>query len=504
MASSSPDDWACPNESCINSARMVFGSKDSCPKCGASKFGDGSDGAKTTAGMQGGDMPDDWSCPNTDCINHTKMVFGKRSSCPSCGTARNAKQPGDWLCPNTGCQNHRNCVFASKASCPKCGCPRPEVRNPKGLSKGGGGGPPIGGGMPMMGSPLPPMMLGGPGGNQGDDWSCPNVTCINHVKMVFGRHGSCPKCGSPKQGIGGFGGPGAFLGGGGGGGVVMPGGPGGPGGDRGDDWSCPNVTCMNHSKMVFGRHSSCPKCGSPKTTVGYFGGSGGSPGPKPQNDDWSCPNMTCINHSKMVFGRHSSCPKCGSPKPGVGGFGGCGGFAASGPKIQSDDWSCPNATCINHSKMVFARHSSCPKCGSPKPAMGSFNGFNGGGYAGVSGGPISPVGRPDDWQCPNPDCVNNQRMVFGKHQTCPRCGAEQPMGGAYGMHGVGSTNGAGGVTLPKHRREGDWQCPSPDCMNHLKMVFGKNDNCPQCGAPKPSRADDRSRSPPMRGLAAAF
>ncbi|CAJ1358774.1 unnamed protein product [Effrenium voratum] len=30
----------------------------------------------------------DWQCPNTECINNTKMVFGKHSSCPSCGTAR--------------------------------------------------------------------------------------------------------------------------------------------------------------------------------------------------------------------------------------------------------------------------------------------------------------------------------------------------------------------------------------------------------------------------------
>lgn len=34
-------------------------------------------------------------------------------------------------------------------------------------------------------------------------------------------------------------------------------------------------------------------------------------------------------------------------------------------------------------------------------------------------------------------------------------------------------------------REGDWQCPNSNCANHLRFVFGSKVACPLCGAPKP-------------------
>lgn len=32
----------------------------------------------------------------------------------------------------------------------------------------------------------------------------------------------------------------------------------------------------------------------------------------------------------------------------------------------------------------------------------------------------------------------------------------------------------------------DWQCPTLECLNHVKMVFAKKEKCPICGASRPS------------------
>jgi len=232
-------------------------------------MGMGSDQPKPEKGMQGGDMPDDWQCPNTNCINHTRMVFGKKTSCPSCGTARNAKQPGDWQCPNTQCLNHRNTVFASKVSCPKCGAPRP----------GSGYAPPAQYALPARGPPaalpalqnmraLPPAV------------HTALAALPPQIQSLLGLRGGMP-------------------GGGGGGGC---GGPGAPG-----DWRCPNVQCVNNRRMVFAKNAACPKCGAAKPSGRTQGG--GNPG------DWECPNQDCLNSRNKVFAKHAACPQCGAEKP---------------------------------------------------------------------------------------------------------------------------------------------------------------------------------------------
>lgn len=246
-------DWPCPTPTCVNHTKLVFGSKATCPKCGASRddpqqalsvqpaVGDEQQ-PKPESGMQGGDMPGDWQCPNQSCINHTKMVFGKRSACPSCGTARNAKQPGDWQCPNPQCLNHSNTVFASKLACPKCGSPRPgsfapvlqlpAVRAPAAAAayapaNGGGGG----------GGHWGASAAGG----QPGDWQCPDPSCMNNKKMVFGKNATCPKCGAPRESA-------ACS----------------QGGSNPGDWQCPNADCLNHRNKVFAKHNCCPSCGSEK------------------------------------------------------------------------------------------------------------------------------------------------------------------------------------------------------------------------------------------------
>merc|ERR1719265_1709905 len=175
--------------------------------------------------------------------------------------------------------------------------------------------------------------------------------------------------------------------------------------------------------MVFGRHDICPSCGTPKS-AGGGGGGGERPG------DWPCPNLDCLNSTKMVFGHHDACPKCGAPKPDPNGS-------------QDGDWACPNVSCINAVKMVFGRNESCPKCGSRKPRRGGERRLAGGMRPSAYMDPgmfAQPMfarptfapqvshfgsGQPGDWQCSNQDCINHTRLVFGKNESCPSCGTSR-------------------------------------------------------------------------------
>jgi len=283
------------------------------------------------------------------------------------------------------------------------------------------------------------MADGGGGSQSGDgDWACPNVSCINHSKLVFARKATCPKCGAPRsmpmvgsmtygKGAGavsnGMFGAGAFGAGRGAGMFPSPGfagvaglGGGCGGGPSTADWQCSNQLCVNHRTMVFGRHDSCPKCGTAKNAR--------EPG------DWQCPNASCVNNRNTVFARKTECPKCGTARPlsagaqppprhpgaapgqGVASFSPYAvaasmalGMTGAPPHFGggTGDWKCPNASCMNHTKLVFARHETCPKCGAAK-------------------GPQGDSARPGDWQCPNEDCINHRKLVFAKNDSCPKCG----------------------------------------------------------------------------------
>jgi len=312
----------------------------------------------------------------------------------------------------------------------------------------------------------PPVQPNPRGAN---DWQCPNESCINHLKMVFGRHVNCPSCNAPRTMPEWYAKE-----------ELIP--------DRANDWQCPNEGCINHSKMVFGRHTSCPSCGTARNAT--------------KAGDWLCPNTSCINSKNLVFARNTHCPNCGSPKPMTKGpmtvprqhvlqfppmmptlfCPPAPTVSGKGCKGVNGDWKCPNPSCVNHVRMVFGKNMLCPQCGSPKsipmPVMQVAMG----------------KGSQGDWQCPKPDCVNHVRMVFGKHDNCPQCGsdklpqvrwdaAQEPFPEVFG-------------------RPGDWQCPNSECINHRKLVFAKNTECPKCGSPPvealrtvPARGDGRSRSP---------
>lgn len=219
----------------------------------------------------GGERPEDWQCSKEDCINHTKMVFGRHDACPSCGTSKEAKTPGDWQCPNQDCQNHTHNVFASKQQCPKCGAARPKKGSNSFAPTNQGYGVPQGYGGPQF-----------MGGQQ--------MQYMNHQPMMHQQ-----AMGQVMYGYGAGGGKGK-----GGGGQPA----------QASDWKCPNNDCINHAKMVFGRHETCPKCGSEKAAAQQSAGAG-------RAGDWACPNQECLNHTKLVFGKHGTCPKCGSENPDV-------------------------------------------------------------------------------------------------------------------------------------------------------------------------------------------
>lgn len=361
----------------MNNSKMVFGTKTHCPKCGTPRDGDDFGGVQMVRGVGDRDGSNDWPCPNTSCLNSTKMVFGRHESCPACGTSRNAKYAGDWACPNRTCVNHTNTVFASKLQCPKCGTPKPfpgqqqarvvqqfqqQMQMQMPVQRAFGGQMPVQhgfGGRGMHGVMQSAPMMGQMHGV--GDWQCPNSGCVNNSKMVFGKNPSCPKCGSPK--------PAAVMMGGG----MMGGMMGGMHGSNGaGDWQCPTFDCVNHAKMVFGKNSSCPKCGSPKpaAVVPMMPGGASQPG------DWQCPNQDCQNHSRMVFGKNASCPKCGVPKPIGGDFGGGMGMGSQRGGSHPGDWRCPNSECKNHRNNVFAKHNNCPSCGTEKPDMDVFGGVD--------------------------------------------------------------------------------------------------------------------------------
>jgi len=161
-----PGDWHCSNPECKNhTENFVYANKTSCPLCQSPKPEDGQinldpsqmvhfatvDQVQAPATWPGTVNPSqfvqaipspqdrkrgDWHCPNQLCKNHThNFVYGSKSRCPICGTAKAEQndgtcfeRPDDWQCPNTACKNHINGVYGSKPQCGMCGTANPAVR----------------------------------------------------------------------------------------------------------------------------------------------------------------------------------------------------------------------------------------------------------------------------------------------------------------------------------------------------------------------------------------
>jgi len=244
-AAQKPGDWCCPNPQCINNKNCVYGSKSTCPKCGCPKptvmnggMNGGKGGGMGGMGGMGMRMPNfampqampasgvapprdgDWHCPNAGCKNHTgNVVYGSKSSCPLCGTAKpdmpvmaaatprqfmanmyqqspamvKGGRPGDWHCSNANCKNHiHNVVYGSKDVCPLCNSPKPSTPVSSAASQYGGyqfGGQQFGGAAPRH---IPNQRPG--------DWHCNNPNCKNHeANIIYASKTECPLCGASKD-----------------------------------------------------------------------------------------------------------------------------------------------------------------------------------------------------------------------------------------------------------------------------------------------------------------
>jgi len=287
------------------------------------------------------------------------------------------------------------------------------------------------------------------------------------------------------------------------------------------DWQCPNEECYNHTNFpdsyVYGSNMNCKKCGTGKSAQ--------------RAGDWCCPNQQCVNSKNCVYGSKYQCPKCGCPKPPVGtgkdGFGkgkgagmgkgkgkGKGKGAGMGMgmmgmmdlmrmptrplpalPMRNGDWHCPNAYCKNHSgSVVYSSKSTCPLCGANKPEasfMGAMRGspYGGNEFAMYGGNEFAMYGgkefargkggRPGDWNCPNPECKNHlDNVVYGSKDHCPLCATPKPETGAR----------------VARMRPGDWHCSNPDCKNHTaNVVYANKTHCPLCNDPRPG-LDERARS----------
>ncbi|KAK4267519.1 hypothetical protein QN277_024288 [Acacia crassicarpa] len=132
---------------------MNFQRRESCQRCGESKYGDYyyGGGMRSSSGSSfgGSDVrPGDWYCAANNCGTHN---FASRSSCFKCGafkddllsssfnttsdfllrsrpsftsppsSTRPSWKSGDWICNRLGCNEHN---FASRMECFKCSAPR--------------------------------------------------------------------------------------------------------------------------------------------------------------------------------------------------------------------------------------------------------------------------------------------------------------------------------------------------------------------------------------------
>merc|ERR1719277_1969907 len=137
---------------------------------GMTGMGMGMEAMGAPKGNPGGANPNDWACPNTDCWNHTHMVFAKHMACPKCGAEKPMEQQLQQLMQQQQQQEQQQQQQQQEAMAAMGGLGG-------GLSMGMTG---MGMGMEAMGAPK-----GNPGGANPNDWACPNTDCWNHTHMVF-------------------------------------------------------------------------------------------------------------------------------------------------------------------------------------------------------------------------------------------------------------------------------------------------------------------------------
>uniref|UniRef100_A0A7S1R4V9 RanBP2-type domain-containing protein n=1 Tax=Alexandrium catenella TaxID=2925 RepID=A0A7S1R4V9_ALECA len=137
--------------------------------------------------------------------------------------------------------------------------------------------------------------------------------------------------------------------------------------------------------------------------------------------------------------------------------------------FREGDWYCER--CGDHQ---FERNLMCRKCAAPKPMVSTNN----------------QASKAGDWICPNPQCMDLQ---FERNMVCRKCGSGRPAGtlqkaGADGQGELGGSSGGETAARPMGNSSAvfapdDWMCPA--CGDHQ---FARNQQCRNCGSPKPAGA----------------
>ena len=127
---------------------------------------------------------------------------------------------------------------------------------------------------------------------------------------------------------------------------------------------------------------------------------------------------------------------------------------------------------VSHGRHIFlaAKTKSAPKAAVETFVASGSHGRRG---RSTSPGPRT-VGRPAS---PSRSPMPHQRAAIARSRTIPSERADARV-----------------VMFPP-----DWQCPTPECINHVKMVFAKKEKCPICGASRPTTSTGTSRTERMSG-----
>ncbi|RKO90905.1 hypothetical protein BDK51DRAFT_31388 [Blyttiomyces helicus] len=380
--------------------------------------------------------PGDWTCPT--CQFHN---FAARRACSKCSTTNPSPtpfvptqplKPGDWICPEPTCQFQN---FASRVACMRCRSSRPMDRMVNGHQHGPDGG--YRGGMTGMNGNGAPGAEIRPG-----DWFCPQCQFHN-----FALRRNCGKC-NLAVGV-----------------PISRNGGGMPIQTKPGDWVCPNPTCAFHN---FASRAECKVCATAK------------PNEYHQQQPPLHVQPARIDHSQH---NHAQAPLMAANTAAIA--------ARRQYDMRPGDWICP--ACEAHN---FASRRACIKCastGSPH-AGGGGGGYpsnmasspqrmggqphyhQGGGYAPRPSMAPSKNLRPGDWLCPDPGCAF---WNFRSKTVCTRCGRGSQ--GAQvvpeGYLGAGPGSGSGAV-----RRDGDWDCPVPECNFHN---YASRSECHRCGVERP-------------------
>lgn len=170
------------------------------------------------------------------------------------------------------------------------------------------------------------------------------------------------------------------------------------------DWYCPQC-----NDLQFARNMVCRKCNTPNFAHAMAKTLAVTANMKP--GDWLCPS--CCD---LQFARNTHCRKCATTRPDQGTAE--GGMPApvrpGGPIPRFGDWVCP--TCGDHQ---FRRNLQCNRCRTPNPNPSSAGGKGGAPHGGGAES-SSPLGS--HWKCPS--CSD---VVFARLTTCSRCGTSNPL-----------------------------------------------------------------------------